>query len=41
MLPETYYNYKPLYFLHTCKNRSLSDFTSITREFSLGEPPQF
>jgi hypothetical protein len=35
MLPETYYHYKPLYFLHTCENRSLSDFNSITKEFSL------
>ena len=38
MLPETYYHYKPLYFLHTCENRPLSDFNNITKEFSLGKP---
>ena len=37
MLPETHYHYKPLYFLHTCKNRSLSDFNNIRKEFSLGK----
>jgi hypothetical protein len=31
MLPETYYHSKPLYFLHTCENRSLSDFNNITK----------
>ena len=39
MLPETYYHSKPLYFLHTCENRSLSDFNNITKEFSLGKTP--
>ena len=41
MLPEMYYHYKPLYFLSSCRNIQLSDFNSITKEFSLGEPPQF
>ena len=39
MLPETHYHSKPLYFLHTCENRSLSDFNNITKEFSLGKTP--
>ena len=37
ILPEFYYNSKPLYFLHTCENKSLSDFNNITKEFSLGK----
>ena len=39
MLPETHYHYKPLYFLHTCENKSLSDFNNIIKEFSLGKEP--
>ena len=35
MLPGTYYNYKSLYFLDTCENKSLSDFTNITKTFRL------
>jgi len=35
MLPEKDYHYKPLYFLHTCKNRSLDEFYHITKEFYL------
>jgi hypothetical protein len=31
MLPETHYHSKPLYFLHTCENRSLSDFDNTTK----------
>ena len=37
MLPEITHYSKPLYFLHTCENKSLSDFNNITKEFSLGE----
>ena len=37
MLPEMYYNYKPLYFLNSCRNIQLSDFNSITKEFSLNK----
>lgn len=38
MLPEMDYHYKPLYFLNTCYNIELSDFNSITKEFSLSKP---
>ena len=41
MLPETYYHSKPLYFLHTCENSSLTDFNNITKEFSLGKTPYY
>ena len=41
MLPETHYHFRPLYFLHTCKNRDLSDFNNITKEFSLGNTPVY
>jgi len=41
MLPETHYHFRPLYFLHTCKNRALSDFNNITKEFSLGNTPLY
>ena len=41
MLPETHYHFRPLYFLHTCKNRALSDFNNITKEFSLGNTPYY
>lgn len=41
MLPETHYHFRPLYFLHTCKNRALSDFNNITKEFSLGKTPVY
>ena len=41
MLPETHYHSKPLYFLHTCENRSLSDFNNITKKFSLGKTPYY
>ena len=41
MLPETHYHFRPLYFLHTCKNRDLSDFNNITKEFSLGKTPVY
>ena len=37
MLPEMDYHYKPLYFLHTCRNIQLSDFNIITKEFSLNK----
>lgn len=30
MLPDKYYNYKPLYFLNTCENISLDNFNNIT-----------
>ena len=39
MLPTKYYHFKPLYFLHTCKNCSLYDFNNIKKEFSLGKIP--
>jgi hypothetical protein len=41
MLPDLYYHFRPLYFLHTCKNSSLSDFNNITKEFSLGNTPYY
>ena len=41
MLPGIYYHSKPLYFLHTCENRSLTDFNNITKEFSLGKTPYY
>jgi len=37
MLPETHCNYKPLYFLNSCRNKQLSDLNSITKEFSLNK----
>jgi hypothetical protein len=37
MLPEMDCNYKPLYFLNSCRNIQLSDFNSITKEFSLNK----
>jgi hypothetical protein len=36
MLPKSHYHSRPLYFLHTCENKELSDFNNITKEFSLG-----
>ena len=35
MVPEESYNFHPLYFLHTCQNRSLDEFTHITKTFCL------
>jgi hypothetical protein len=35
MLPETYYNYKPIYTLHTCENCDLNNYKDITKTFSL------
>ena len=35
ILPEYHYHYKPLYFLHTCKNNFLYNFTHITETFNL------
>jgi hypothetical protein len=38
MLPDTYYNYKPLYFMETCENKDLNEFNntqSIEGEFDL------
>ena len=35
MLPNMYYHYKPLYFLHTCENKYLDDFTNIQKTFTL------
>ena len=37
MLPEYYYNYKPLYFLDTCSNKSLDEFKHIKKEFYLDD----
>ena len=37
MLPGEYYNYHPLYFLHTCGNRSLSDYEKYTNTFDLDD----
>jgi hypothetical protein len=31
LLPEYTYHYHPLYFLHTCENKNLCDFTHITK----------
>jgi hypothetical protein len=30
MLPDKYYHYKPLYFLHTCENININDFNNVT-----------
>lgn len=30
MLPDKYYNYKPLYFLDTCENKSLDNLNNVT-----------
>jgi len=35
MLPGTYYNYKPIYNLHTCENCDLNNYKDITKTFSL------
>ena len=37
LLPEINSPYRGLYFLNTCCNIQLSDFNSITKEFSLNE----
>ena len=31
MLPGKYYHYKPLYFLHTCENIDINDFSNVTK----------
>lgn len=35
MLPDYTFNYKPLYFLHTCKNKNVDEFKQITKGFNL------
>ena len=35
VLPYIYYHSYPLYFLHTCINKSLDEFTNIIKTFSL------
>ena len=35
VLPEMHYNYHPLYFLHTCENKTLDDFTDVIKTFTL------
>ena len=35
ILPKYHYHYKPLYFLHTCKNNFLYNFRHITETFNL------
>ena len=35
MLPDKYYHYKPLYFLHTCENIDINDFGNVTTEVHL------
>ena len=35
MLPDKYYHYKPLYFLHTCENVDINDFANVTTEVYL------
>ena len=34
MLSDIYYHNLPLYYLHTCKNRSLNEFKNITKTFN-------
>jgi hypothetical protein len=35
ILPHHYYNYHPLYYLHTCYNTTLDEFKDITKTFEL------
>lgn len=35
LLPNEYYHYKPLYFLHTCENVDINDFIHITKNMEL------
>jgi hypothetical protein len=35
MLPDKYYHYKPLYFLHTCKPTNLDIFYHVVKTISL------
>lgn len=35
LLPDLYHAHFPLYFLHTCKNKRLEDYTHICKCFSL------
>jgi hypothetical protein len=35
LLPDTYYNYKPLYTLDTCKNISLEEVNNVIDTFDL------
>jgi hypothetical protein len=35
MLPNQYYHYKPLYFLHTCESVNFNDLDNIIETFNL------
>ena len=35
MLPEKYYHYRPQYFLHTCEEANLIDFSNVTKTINL------
>lgn len=35
LLPNHYYHFQPLYFLHTCINKSLDEFNNINETFNL------
>jgi hypothetical protein len=37
MLPGEYYNFHPLYYLHTCENKSLDEFKNINKFISLDD----
>jgi len=38
MLPDCYYHFQPLYFLHSCDNISLKDYTHIVRTMDINQP---
>jgi hypothetical protein len=35
LLPDLYHRHFPLYFLHTCKNKKLEDYTHVCKCFAL------
>lgn len=35
MLPNHFYHFHPLYFLHTCENKTLNEFNNVNKTFTL------
>lgn len=35
ILPKHFYHFHPLYFLHTCKNKTLNEFNNVNKTFTL------
>jgi len=35
ILPNYFYHFHPLYFLHTCENKTLNEFNNVNKTFTL------